>query len=219
MSNVSSTNEFEASRRGCRVFLYLFPLRMCKLWLRLSNTRPLIYPDFCMFNGSLPSKVCLADKSDLKKSNKRKQAPNDAALLSARCAIWSCWALWATRRKGSTLALFCLLSAPKQHWTVYDETIVTPCHPWESWRFNFPSSTKHSSVLLCWQLDFPFPLSAWFCLSFCPQTFWFPFCFLIQHIQCEHLRWICVLFFKPKLYFCGLFCIWCTQTPMINKCL
>ena len=43
--------------------------------------------------------------------------------------------------------------------------------------------------------------------------------FLIQHIQCEHLRWICALFFKPKLYFCGLFCVWCTQTPMINKCL
>ena len=151
------------------------------------------------------SKVCLADKSDLKKSNKRKQAPNDAALLPAHCAIWSCWALWVTRRKGSTLALFCLLSAPKQHWTVYDETIITPCHPWESWRFNFPSSMKHSSVLLCWQLDFPFPLSAWFCLSFCPQTFWFPFCFLIQHIQCEHLRWICALFSNLNCISVGYF--------------
>ena len=39
------------------------------------------------------SKVCFADSGDLKKSNKRKQAPNDAALLPAHCAVWSCWAL------------------------------------------------------------------------------------------------------------------------------
>ena len=108
------------------------------------------------------SKVCFADSGDLKKSNKRKQAPNDAALLPAHCAVWSCWALWAIR-KGSTLALFCLLSAPRQHWAVGDGAIVSPCHPWESWRFNLPSSMKRSSVLFCRQLDFPFPLSA--CLS------------------------------------------------------
>lgn len=110
----------------------------------------------------LQSKVCLADNWDLKKSNKRKQTSNGAVLLTAHFAIWSCWALWATRRKGSPWALFCLLSAPKQHWAVYDGAITTPCHPWESWRFNLPSSMKHSSVLLCWQLDFPYLLSAWF---------------------------------------------------------
>lgn len=49
MSNVSSTNEYTASRRICGVFLYPW-VKTCKLWLWLSNSSPLIHSDSCMLN-------------------------------------------------------------------------------------------------------------------------------------------------------------------------
>ena len=107
----------------------------------------------CSMDCFLPSNVCLADNWDLNQSNNRKQAPSDAAPLPGHCAVHSHWALWATQRKGSTLALLCLLSAPKQHWAVGDAAIFTPCHPWESQRFNL-SSMKHSSILSAGSLIF-----------------------------------------------------------------
>lgn len=41
-------------------------------------------------------------------------------------------------RKVSMLALFCPVISPKQHWAGWWGYQATPCHPWESWKFNLP---------------------------------------------------------------------------------
>ena len=162
------------------------------------------------------SKVGLADNGDLKKSNKRKQAPNDAVASSLFGHAGLC------KRQGEKAPRW-LYSACYQPPDNTGQWVMG----WSSPLFThekaggliFPLPRSAQASCSAGSLIFSLPLTAWFALSFCPQTLWFPFWFLIQHIHCEHLRWICVLFFKLKLYFSGLFCVQCTQTPMVNKCL
>ena len=133
--------------------IFLSLARITKILLKASLS---ILIPACSIDPFPQSKICFTGTGDLKKSNKRKRAPSDASLLPACHSIYSCWALWAIR-KVSMLALFRLLSAPKQQWAVGDGAIITPCHPWESWKFNllsstvgsliFPSLSQHASLI------------------------------------------------------------------------
>lgn len=178
---------------------------MCKFWLRLSNTRPFIHPDFCMFNGSFPqSKVCFADNWDLKKSNKRKQVKWCSLVTSS--LTFGHAGLCERQGEKALWALFCLLSAPKQHWAVYDGAIATPCHPWESWRFNLPLPLSTQVSCSAGSLIF-LPSLSMVCLSHSVHRHFDSLSgFWCNIYNVSGLRWICALFFKPKLDF-WLFCV------------
>lgn len=151
---------------------------------------------------SLSQKVCFADNWDLKKSNKRKQASNGAALLPARFAIWSCWALWRQGEK-APCGLYSACYQPQATLSSVWWGDTSPCHPWKLKGLIFP--LPRSTQVSCSAGSLISFLIGMVCLSFCPQTLWFPFWFLMQHIQCERLRWICALFFKPDCISVGYF--------------
>lgn len=148
-----SANGCEASRQG----LGYFPL-FGEDNQNITESL-LVYPDSCMFNRSFPqSKVCFIGTGDLKKSNKRKQAPSDESLLPACCAIYSCWASAVNKKSfhvGFILPVISSQTTLSSGWWGYRP----PCHPWESWKFN--------SSLPLWAVWFSLPLSM---PLFSPQT-------------------------------------------------
>lgn len=114
-------------------------------------------------DASLGSKLCFADNWDLKKSNKRKQASNGAALLPAfRFAILFVGALGSDKEKGSLWGLILPVISPQATLSSVWWGTSLLCHPEKAEGLIFPLPRSTQVSWLCRQLDFPYLLSAWF---------------------------------------------------------